>query len=467
MIEVHTVVIGAGSGGLTVAIGLAGFGKPTLLIERRHVGGDCTNVGCIPSKTLIHLSQSFAAEGLTPTAVLSRVQARRDHLRQEETDWVQAIDNLTFKMAEARFVDRHTLELALPNGASERVRTKHTVIATGSSPCVIEIPGLPVSRLLTNETLFELAAPPRHLAIVGGGIIASEMAFAFRRLGSRVSVVQRSERILRKLEPEASALIARRMAEADIALYLDATAQRYEAQSETLIIAQAGETVTLEGVDQVLQAVGRRPNLALNLAAAGVRASAEGILTDGLHRTSARNIYAIGDVTTRSAFTHSANQQGRRVVQQLALPLIPQGREPSYPSAIFTAPEVAQVGEPLDALKRRFAPELIYTARAELKATDRGYTQGVQDGFILIHALRLSGRLLSATIVAERASEMIPLLTLAVNRRMRLYTLANLVFPYPTFAEAIKKLASDFVLATLPKLGRELTVYLRYRWRRP
>jgi dihydrolipoamide dehydrogenase len=465
MTEYHTAVIGAGSGGLTVAIGLAGFGKPTLLIERKDVGGDCTNVGCIPSKTLIHLSRRFAQEGFTPAQVLSKVRARRDHLRDEETAWVHTIPNLTFKAATARLLDATTLELTYPDGLAERVTAKHIVVATGSSPRILEIPGLPAAQVLTNESLFDLNDVPKHLVIMGGGIVASEMAFAFQRLGTQVTIVQQAERILNRLEPEVSALIQHKMSQAGITIYLNATAQRYDATTQRLTIEQDGQALELTGVDKVLQAIGRKPNLDVGLQAADVHTEEAGIITNHLHRTNVPTIYAIGDVSASSAFTHSANQQGRRVVQHLALPFIPQAKEPVYPSAIFTAPEVAQVGEPLSVLQRRFHPDLLYTARLDLKDTDRGYTQYLEDGFILIHALRFSGRVLSATIVAEHASEMIPILTLAVNNGVRLYALSNLVFPYPTLAEGIKKLSSDFVLATLPKLGRELVSYLRYRWR--
>lgn len=173
-------------------------------------------------------------------------------------------------------------------------------------------------------------------------------------------------------------------------------------------------------------------------------------------------------MNSASSTTHSANAQGRRVVRRVAIPLLPAwGKEPPYPSATFTDPEVASVGPSLAELKGRYHPALIKTVRVELSETDKGYTEGLKRGFVLIHAVRLSGRVLSATVVAPHASEMITLLTAAVYQGFSLYKLSGLVFPYPVLSEGIKKAADAFVFGTLPKLPRELSAYLRYRWAGP
>lgn len=337
------------------------------------------------------------------------------------------------------------------------------MIATGSSPIVIDIPGLPPEKILMNESLFDITQLPKHLIILGGGIIGCEMAFAFRTLGSEVTIVQRAPRLLDRLEPEASELIQQRCVELGIQVYLNATAKTFEAGQ--LWLEQQGKIVAITNVEKVLMALGRKPNVNLGLDKAGVDFNDESIPTNRSHQTNTPNIYAIGDVSLTSAFTHSANAQGRRVVQKIALPFLPQAKEAIYPSAVFTTPEIAQVGPPLAKLQEQYSPELIHTLKFELKKTDRAYTQGLEHGFVLIHAMRLTGRVLSATIVAPPASEMISLLTLAMNKRVSLYQLANVVFPYPVLSEAIKKLADQFVFATLPKLPRELLTYLRYRFR--
>jgi dihydrolipoamide dehydrogenase len=389
------------------------------------------------------------------------VRERRDHLRDEETTWIKGVKNITLFEGEATFVNSTTLSLQLATG-QQTIISKNIVIATGSSPILVDIPGLPAEKILTNESLFDVTQPPKHLVIVGGGIIGCEMAFAFRKLGSEVTIIQRAPRLLDRLEPEVSELIQKCCAEVGINVYLNATAQSFEAG--VLRLEQQGKSVTIPDVDKMLMALGRKPNLNFALDKAGVVFNDKGIPTNQSAKSNVPTIYAIGDVNLNSAFTHTANAQGRRVVQKIALPFVPQGKEAVYPSAVFTDPEIAQVGLPLAKLQEKYHPELIRTLRFELKKTDRGYTQGLGHGFVLVHAMRLTGRVLSATIVAPPASEMISLLTLAVNKRISLYQLANIVFPYPVLSEAIKKLADQFVFATLPKLPQELLSYLRHRF---
>ena len=460
----YTVVIGAGSGGLTVAVGLTRLGKRVALIERQYVGGDCTNVGCVPSKTLIHLAKHPG--GADAGEVLARVQEKRNALREEETAWVKEMDNLTFFEGTARLAGAGRLELSLENGDTQKISAQNIVIATGSSPVRIDIPGLPEARTLTNESLFDIFNPPEHIAMVGGGIISSEMAFAFRNLGSRVTVIDRGERVLSRLEPDVSDLMQGAMAERCIEVCLESEAARYDEATRTLFIKRRGGEEAVPEVDRVLLALGRKPNVqGLGLEALGVTVTEKGVPVNRYGETDVQGIYAVGDATTTSAFTHSANAQGRRVVQHLAFPWLPVLRgEPEYPAAVFTDPEVATVGPSLAGLHKRMHPKLIKTVRVDLKDTDRAYTVGLKRGFVLLHARRLTGSLLSATIVAPDAAEMILLLTLAVNKGMSVYTLTNLVFPYPTLSEAIKKAADEFLFDTLPRLPREAWAYARYRF---
>jgi pyruvate/2-oxoglutarate dehydrogenase complex dihydrolipoamide dehydrogenase (E3) component len=462
----HTAVIGAGAAGLTVAVGLAKFGKRVALIERRHVGGDCTNVGCVPSKTLVHLADHLQMYGLSPAEVLARVRDKRDSLREEETTWVKDIENLSFIEGEARLIVKNRLKLTLSTGETHELEAKNLVLATGSRPVTLAIDGLPEARTLTNESLFELSKLPEHLAIIGAGIIGSEMAFAFRKLGSHVTLIDVAPRVLGTLEPEVSELMQEALCERHIDLKLGAKALRYDETTGTLQLEQGGQDLTLEGVDKVLLALGRKPNIeGLGLERLGLSYDKRGIPTSRAHQTNIAGVYALGDLDPISAFTHSANAQGRRVVRRLALPWLPLlSPEPSYPSAIFTDPEVATVGPTLAKLKERYHPELLKTLRVDLKETDKGYTEGLTRGFVLIHAMRLSGRVLSATIVAPKASEMISLLTLVVNKRLSLYTLSGLVYPYPVLSEGIKKAADGFLFETLGKLAQELGGYLRYRF---
>jgi dihydrolipoamide dehydrogenase len=451
----HTIVVGAGSGGLTVAVGLSKMGKRVALIERSYVGGDCTNFGCIPSKTLIHESKGSEKD------VLGLVRLRRDHLRDEETEWVQNLKNVDFHRGQARFLTPNSMEVAAADGSTKTLRTKNVVLATGSRARKVVIAGLPKARTLTNETVFEQKEPPKHLAIVGGGVIGMEMAFSFRRLGSQVTVIDRGARVLKVSEPAVSELLSRRMAQLGIDCFLNTLPRAYVEKSRTLVL-ENGET--LEGVDRVLLAAGRVPNLDLDLERAGVVYDDRGLLTEDFGRTNISHIFAIGDINHRSAFTHSANDQGRRLVKKLAFPFVPfKGKDPYYPSATFTEPEVAQVGPPLFILLKSYPAEAVHTETVQLKDTDRGYTMGLEEGFVTLHSRALTGELLSATIVAPSAGEMISLLTFAVNNGVSMYKLADLVFPYPVLSEAIKKAANSFVFHTLGSLPRQLFRYLCYR----
>ena len=457
------IVIGAGSGGLTAAAGLSRLGKRVALVERGAIGGDCTNLGCIPSKTLIHAAKHHG--GASAREVLAHVRARRDAFRDHETAWVQNLEGLTLVRGQARFVAPHQVEVSSDDGHLRGLTAAHIVIATGSRPCRLEIEALPVHRVLTNESMFDLEDAPRHLAIIGGGAIGCEMAFAFRRLGSRVSLVQRSERVLIDLEPEAGALIERRMEQAGIELHVDAQPRRWSEPMRILTIHGGGRSLDVPDVDRVLMAVGREPNCDLRLASAGVRADGSGIPTDRSSRTNVRHIFAVGDVTPGGGTTQAANAQGRQVVRAIAFPWLPTGPTQIVPSVVFTDPEVAHAGPPATELQARFAPGLIRTLRLDLATTDRGYTMGLAEGLLQVHAMRLTGRVLSATIAAPGAGEMIPLLTLAIQRRIPLWSLSRLVLPYPILSEALKQITDDFMFEAIGSLRTEAALYLRHRWR--
>ncbi len=464
----HTIVIGAGSGGMTVAVGMANLGYSVALVEGANVGGDCTNVGCVPSKTLIHLAREFRP-GDDPDEVLRTVIRKRDALRDRETEEVRRMENVTFLEGWAAFQGPHTLEVQQADGEKRTLTGKNIVIATGARPRPLKIPGLPAERALTNESLFDLRDAPKHLAIVGAGIIALEMAFAFHKLGVRVSILALDERPLPRAIPEASEAIQNELERRGIATFYGATADSYDPATHTLSIRRGGEIIPLPEVDKVLIAIGRMRNLErLNLEAAGVRYdSRSGIAVNHYGQTSVKGVFAVGDVTPTSAFTHSANAQGRRVVQRIAFPWMPVSRrEPLYPNATFSDPEVAAVGTPAD--EQNCHPQAVRRIRVDFKThTDRGYTDDIENGFIIVDAVRLTGRIIHATIVGPHASEMISFFTLAIARGISLYKIYRLVYPYPTFSSGILKVADFFMQETLTNLPREAGAYLRYRFARP
>jgi dihydrolipoamide dehydrogenase len=463
----HTIVIGAGSGGMTVAIGLAGLGKQVAFIEGNHVGGDCTNVGCVPSKTLIHLAREFKP-GDNPDEILREVIRKRDALRDKETHEVREIKNVTFIEGWAKFRAPKEIEVALKDGGTRKITADHIVISTGARPRLLDIPGLPAERTLTNESLFDLRDAPKHLVIVGAGVIALEMAFAFRKIGTQVTLFALDNRPLMTAIPEASEALRPEIERAGIKAYYGATAKSFDESTRALILQQGETEITVQDVDKVLIAIGRVRNLErLELDKAGVTVDQRrGVLVNTFGETNVKGVYAIGDVTPTSAFTHSANAQGRRVVQRIAFPLLPIAKnEPLFPNATFSDPEVAAVGLSPQQLKETCHPGIIKRIRVDFKThTDRGYTDGIENGFIIVDAVRLTGQILSVTIVGPRASEMISFFTLAMSQKISLYKIYRLVFPYPTYSSGILKVADFFMRETLTNLKGELMAYLKYRF---
>ncbi|MDP1546345.1 MAG: NAD(P)/FAD-dependent oxidoreductase [Anaerolineales bacterium] len=464
-----TIVIGAGSGGMTVAIGLAGLGRKVALIEGHHVGGDCTNVGCVPSKTLIHLAKNFRP-GMNPDEVLQEVIRKRDVLRDKETEEVEHLENLTFIRGMAKFTAPKTLAVT-HEGATREVTADNIVIATGARPRMIDIPGLPDEMALTNESLFDLTKAPKHLVIVGAGVIALEMAFAFQKIGTKVTMFALDRRPLMTTIPEASEAIQAELDKRGITLYCGTVAKACDVSTHSLILKSGDEEITLTGVDKVLVAVGRVRNLdSLGLEQVQVKVDPRlGVLVNSFGETNVKGVYAIGDVTPTSAFTHSANAQGRRVVQRIAFPFLPIAKkEPVFPNATFSDPEVATVGLTQQQLAEYCHPQIIKRIRVDFKDhTDRGYTDGIENGFIIVDAVRLTGQILHATIVGPRASEMISFFTLAISQKISLYKIYRLVFPYPTYSSGILKVADFFMRDTLPNLGKELAAYMKYRFAKP
>jgi len=463
----HTIVIGAGSGGMTVAVGLANLGKQVAFIEGNHVGGDCTNVGCVPSKTLIHLAKNFRP-GMNPDETLREVTRKRDALREKETEEVREMENVTFIEGMAKFTASKEIEVALKAGGTRKLTADNIVIATGARPRMIEIPGLPKERTLTNESLFDLRDMPKHLVIAGAGVIAMEMAFAFRKLGAKVTMYALDDRPLAVYVPEVAEALQPEIEKKGITSYYGATATGFDEATRTLNLKKGDKEIKIPDVDKVLVAVGRVKNLeSLGLDQAGVKWDARtGVAVNSFEESNVKGVYAIGDVTPTSAFTHSANAQGRRVTQRIAFPFLPLARkEPIFPNATFSDPEVANVGLTQKQIAEKYHPQLIKRIRIDFKDhTDRGYTDGIENGFIIVDAVRLTGQILHATIVGPLASEMISFFTLAMSQKISLYTIYRLVYPYPTFSSGILKVADFFMRETLPNIGKELTAFLKYRF---
>lgn len=435
--EYDAIVIGAGSGGLTVAVGLSGFGKKVALVERHHVGGDCTNVGCIPSKSLLHHSAGQA--GRSGREILAKVRERRDFLRQHETEEFGSMDNIDLLFGTARLIEGG---VALTDGDSSRtLLADHVVISTGSRPRRLPIDGIPDDRYLTNEELFELDDVPGRLVIVGAGPIGMEMAVAFGRLRSNITVLDAAPQILPFLLPEAAAVVERSVTGLGVDLRPGLVAHRFV--DGGLEIGPVGGAVVerIENVDSVLMAVGRVPNSEeLGLEELGIETDHGRIVIDEKGRTNRDGVWAVGDVSTEGATTHAANAWGRRVIKHIIAPLAPAGDRPEHPSVTFTSPEAATIGEqPL------VVPADVRRITHQFSSADRAFTDEVTDGVIIVDIRRLSGRVMGATIVGPRAGELISIFSLAMKANLPFHKWYGTVWPYPSYADALGAVVDDYM----------------------
>ena len=451
----RAAVIGAGSGGLTLAIGLAELGHDVVLIENGRIGGDCTNVGCIPSKALLHAARTGIDDPL------AWARAKRDDLARREDEEMAEHERIHVVRGWASLTptrDPHVVRVHDGVSAHE-VRARHVVIATGSRPITVEIDGLDEDRVITNVELFELAEPPEALLVVGGGAVAIEMATAFAALGTCVHLVEQQDRLLESEDPLITEIVERSMRSQGVHLHLGTTVDRIDGPTTYLT-----DGCVVSGIDKVLMALGRTPGSdGLELDRAGVTHSSSGITIDSWGRTSVAGIWAVGDVTGATATTHGAGAIGRRAVRAIALPTVPKvGRVGAIPNASYGEPEVASVGVTLDELAAipESARRRIVVDHADV---DRGYTDDISDGRLVVDVERYTGRILRAAIVGPGATDLIGMFTIAIDNRISLRKLFATVHPYPSHAEIIRQAADDFALSTLPNLPREWMAMTRGR----
>ncbi len=466
------IVIGSGSGGLTAAVGLGRFGREVLLVEKKHMGGDCTNTGCIPSKALLHESGQPVGGHDDAASILATVRARRDALRNHEVIEFGGAEGVTFVYGAAHLNPDRSVSIVHTDGTTWKAYAENVILATGSSPRRVPIPGLdgatpegttpegtasggtaPGGPLLTNEELFELDQPPAHLAVVGGGAVGLEMALAFRRLGSDVTVVELADQVLPGVLPEAAALVAEALTDLGVTIRTGRRAAGYESAGRRLRLAPAGGDAAVtnggvsavEGADRVLMAVGRVPNTAgLGLADAGVELDDGGAVTvDSRGRTTVKGVWAVGDMTDRGGTTHFASIWGRRIIQSIVYPYLPIGDEPLRPTVTFTEPEVASIGEqPVE------PPDDVLRITVDGSAIDRAYTDRATRGLLVVDVRPPTGQVLGATIVGPRAGEVITTFSLAMKAGIGFHRWYGTVIPYPTYSEVITEAVEQYLSET-------------------
>jgi pyruvate/2-oxoglutarate dehydrogenase complex dihydrolipoamide dehydrogenase (E3) component len=445
-------VIGAGSGGLSVAAAAAAFGVPVVLVEKGRMGGDCLNYGCVPSKALlaagkhahaIREAPHFGVEaGGEPHADFARVRA---HVRSvieaiapnDSEERFTAL-GVTVIRAEATFKDRRTV-LA----GDYEIAARRFVVATGSSPFVPAIPGLLDVAFFTNETIFENAERPEHLIIIGGGPIGLEMAQAHRRLGSRVTVIE-AVRALPKDDPELSQVVLSGLRGEGIVIHQGAKVTKVEKSSLGGVLVtfdREGTESAVEG-SHLLVAAGRRANVdRLGLENARIRFDSRGIKVNASLRTSNPRVYAIGDVAGLMQFTHVAGYHAGLVIRSILFRMSARPDPDIIPWATFTDPELAHVG--LDEKAAREKHRDISVLRWPFHENDRAQAERRTTGMVKVVADR-KGRILGASIVGTNAGELINFWALAVSRKLTLRDVVGYVAPYPTLSEAGRRAAVSF-----------------------
>lgn len=462
-------VIGAGSGGLSVAAAAAAFGVPVVLVEKAEMGGDCLNHGCVPSKALIaaakqaHAMRSglpFGIEAVEPSVDFRKVNAHvhRVIAAIAPNDSVGRFTALGVKViqAEARFVSRDTVV-----AGDFEIRARRFVIATGSTPAVPPIPGLSDVDYLTNETVFDLTRKPGHLIVVGGGPVGIELAQAHRRLGCEVTVVEAMAALGRE-DAELAAIALRGVRDDGVTVLERTRISSVERRGKTgvrVYVENGTGTRSLDGT-HLLVATGRVPNIAgLGLDNARVAHDAKGIRVSEKLRTSNRRVYAIGDVAGGRQFTHVANYHAGLVLRAILFRLPAWRKADLIPRVTFTDPEIAHVGlSEEEAVK---AAGRIRVLRWPYSENDRAQAERRTGGLIKL-VVSPRGRLLGAGIVGANAGEMINLHALALSKGLGVRDLAGFVSPYPTLSEIGKRAAvSYFAEATRKPFVRRMIGFLR------
>ena len=441
------VVIGGGTAGLVCAAGAAGLGARVAIIERKRLGGDCLNTGCVPSKALLRAAravdaaQTAAAAGVAMTprvdfaAGMESVRARRaDLAHHDSAERLSALGVHVF-FGDASFSGRTSVAVG-----GRQLNFRRAVIATGSRPAVPAVSGLADLPYLTSENVFDLRERPRSLLVMGGGPIGCELAQAFALLGTAVTVVEALPRLLPREDRDASEIVSRRLADAGVRIMAGASIGRFAQGDGQITTDVDGSTVQAHAV---LVAVGRAPNTeSLNLDAAGITARDEGTFVDDRLRTSNRRVFAAGDVCSPYQFTHAADAMARIVIQNALFFGRKRVSALVIPWTTYTFPEVAHVGEKPEEIAARGAECLT----VQLADVDRAVIDGDVQGFFKVHHRR--GRVIAATLVAPQAGELIGQVASLMRRGGSIADFSSEIFPYPTVADVLRK-AGDAYRRTL------------------
>lgn len=451
----NMVVIGAGTAGLITAAGAAGLGAKVALIERHLMGGDCLNVGCVPSKGIIRASRAAhdaktagefgIACGAGATIDFGKAMERMRRIRagissHDSFERFSKELGIDVYLGSGTFTGPDSIEVE-----GKRLRFAKAAICTGARAAAPPIPGIEQTGYLTNENIFWLTEIPKRLLVIGGGPIGCELSQAFARMGSAVTIIETSGHLLIREDADAAEVVQQSMLRDGLKLALNAKILKVEKRGADKVVTleQNGKPVELIG-DEILVGVGRAPNVdGLNLEAAGVSYDPrKGVGVNDMLRTSNPRVYAAGDICFPYKFTHTADALARILIANALFKSRQRTSALVIPWCTYTDPEVAHVGMyEKDARDKGIA---VLTLTVPLSDIDRALLDGETEGFARVHLKKGSDSILGATIVARHAGEMINELSLAITAGLGLSAIGKTIHPYPTQAEAIKRLADVY-----------------------
>ena len=443
------IVIGSGAAGLTSAFTALGFGKKVLIVEKHKSGGECTWSGCIPSKGLIneakavHTARKFAEFKVDTAAILARVRAISESIYQHETPEVLEQAGAIFVTGPAIFESAKIITVN-----ERRFQGKKIMIATGSSPLVPPIPGLDTVPYLTNDNFFEQQALPESMVVLGGGAIGMELSQAMNRLGVDVTVVEMMPEVMFREEPEFSAIVRQTLAAEGVKFLLGAKATLFEnCEAGIRVHAEKDQKNILIEARSLLVALGRSPNIdGLNLAAAGIETN-KGIKVDERLQTTAKGVYACGDVAGPYLLSHMANFQGKIATMNALFPLRRKVNYEHVAWATFTDPEFARAGLTEAEAKEQHG-DSIRVYHYDFDKLDRAKTKQGDMGRIKLITNR-KGKVLGAHIIGERAGELIAEVQVVKTLGLNFAKLQGVIHPYPTYSDALRQIAQQVFLDNL------------------
>lgn len=483
------IVIGGGSGGLVAAAGAAQLGARVALVEKKALGGDCLYTGCVPSKTLIRsarfafdlqraarfgfaLNEGWQFAGGSFAAVTNRIARVIEAVGEQDAPARFRALGIDVIFGAPHFVSPHEIEIEInDNGAfiTQTIRARRFCISTGSRPAVPPIEGLKEAGFITNEEAFRLKHLPRSLIVLGAGAIGLELAQAFARFGSRVTVVEMGARILLKEDEEVSASLEKILRAEGLDILLETKAVRIATStdhSKRVTVERNGQQREITA-EEILVATGRKPNTeGLNLERAGVRYTDKRIITDDYLRTTRSHIYAAGDVTGNFPFTHAAAYEAALVVRNALFfwPLTAKTDFRVVPWATFTDPEAARVGLTERAAQEHFGSRKVRVYRTEFRENDRAQAEEETRGLAKIICAGRREEIVGAHILGAHAGEIIQEIVLAMKQRLPASALGRLIHIYPTLTQVNQQAGLDAVLAQFARYRKPLSYY--FSWRR-